>query len=52
MNRVTGETDRGADKSLAQRTSRCNLFDSKNISFDASLVLYVYYLYSSNYDNK
>jgi hypothetical protein len=32
---------RGADKSLAQPTSRCILFDSENISFDASLVIYV-----------
>jgi hypothetical protein len=33
---------RGADKSLARRTSRCILFDGENISFDASLVLYIY----------
>jgi hypothetical protein len=33
---------RGADKSLAQPTSRCILFDGENISFDASLVLYIY----------
>ena len=32
---------RGADKSLAQRTSRCILFDGENISFDASLVIYI-----------
>jgi len=32
---------RGADKSLAQPTSRCILFDGGNISFDASLVMYV-----------
>jgi hypothetical protein len=31
---------RGADKSLAQPTSRCILFDGENISFDASLVTY------------
>jgi hypothetical protein len=31
----------GADKSLARPTSRCILFDGKNISFDASLVIYV-----------
>ena len=31
----------GADKSLARLTSRCILFDGENISFDASLVLYV-----------
>ena len=35
---VTG----GADKSLARPTFRCILFDDKNISFDASLVLYIY----------
>ena len=32
---------RGADKSLARPTSRCILFDCENISFDASLVLYI-----------
>jgi hypothetical protein len=32
---------RGADKSLARPTSRCILFDSENISFDASLVMYI-----------
>jgi len=32
---------RGADKSLAQPTSRCILFDSENISFDAILVIYI-----------
>ena len=32
---------RGADKSLAQPTSRCILFDGENISFDASLVMYI-----------
>ena len=32
---------RGADKSLAQPTSRCILFDCENISFDASLVIYI-----------
>ena len=32
---------RGADKSLARPTSRCFLFDSENISFDASLVIYI-----------
>ena len=31
---------RGADKFLAQPTSRCIFFDSENISFDASLVTY------------
>ena len=33
---------RGADKSLARPTSRCFLFDGENISFDASLVIYIY----------
>jgi hypothetical protein len=32
---------RGADKSLARPTSQCILFDGKNISFDASLVIYI-----------
>ena len=32
---------RGADKSLALPTSRCILFDGENISFDASLVIYI-----------
>jgi hypothetical protein len=31
----------GADKSLARPTSRCILFDGQNISFDASLVMYI-----------
>jgi len=31
----------GADKSLARPTSRYILFDGENISFDASLVLYI-----------
>jgi len=30
-----------AGKSLAQPTSRCILFDGENISFDASLVIYI-----------
>jgi hypothetical protein len=30
-----------ADKSLARPTSRCSLFDGENISFDASLVIYI-----------
>ena len=33
---------RGADKSLARPTSQCILFDGENISFDASLVIYIY----------
>ena len=32
---------RGADKSLARLTSRFSLFDGENISFDASLVIYI-----------
>ena len=32
---------RGAAKSLARPTSRCILFDDVNISFDASLFMYV-----------
>ena len=32
---------RGADKSLARPTSQCILFDGENISFDASLVIYI-----------
>jgi hypothetical protein len=30
-----------ADKSLARPTSRCILFDGENISFDASIVIYI-----------
>jgi len=32
---------RGADKSLARPTYPCILFDGENISFDASLVIYI-----------
>ena len=32
---------KGADTSLARPTSRCILFDGENISFDASLVIYI-----------
>ena len=32
----------GAFKSLARPTSQCILFDSENILFDASLVIYIY----------
>ena len=32
---------RVADKSLARPTSQCILFDGENISFDASLVIYI-----------
>ena len=31
-----------AGKSLARPASRCILFEGENISFDASLVLYIY----------
>ena len=31
----------GTDKSLARHTSRCILFDGENISFDASLVIFI-----------
>ena len=31
----------GADKSLVLPTSRCILFDGEDISFDASLVVYI-----------
>jgi len=33
---------RGADKSLARPTSRFIFFDGEHISFDASLVIYIY----------
>jgi bacillopeptidase F (M6 metalloprotease family) len=32
---------KSADKSLARHTSRYVLFDGENISFDASLVIYI-----------
>jgi hypothetical protein len=32
---------RGVDKPLARPTSPCILFDGENISFDASLVIYI-----------
>ena len=32
---------RDADKSLARPTSQCIMFDGENISFDASLVIYI-----------
>ena len=35
----------GADKSLTRPTSQCILFDGENISFDASLVRYIIYIY-------
>jgi hypothetical protein len=39
--KYTATQYRGADKSLARPTSRCILFDGENISFDASLVIYI-----------
>jgi hypothetical protein len=48
--RDTGNIYRGADKFLARPTSRCILFDGENISFDASLVLYIY-MYAYIYIN-
>jgi len=41
LKRISVPVYRGADKFLARPTSRCILFDGKNISFDASLVLYI-----------
>ena len=38
---VSAQLHKGADKSLVRPTSRCILFDVENISFDASLVLYI-----------
>ena len=40
---------RSADKSLARPASQCVLFDGENISFDASLVIYIY-INSTNID--
>jgi hypothetical protein len=39
--RETRNTYTGADKSLALPTSRCILLDGLNISFNASLVIYI-----------
>ena len=38
---LTAKQYRGADKSLAQPTSLCILFDGENVSFDASLIIYI-----------
>ena len=38
---MVGGLYRGTDKSLARPTFRCILFDGENISFDASLVIYI-----------
>jgi hypothetical protein len=40
-NYVNYTLNRGAHKSLARPTSRFILFDGEDISFDASLVLYI-----------
>ena len=43
---------RGADTFLARPTSRCILFDGENISFDASLVIYLFiYIYIYAYSD-
>jgi len=41
----TATSYRRADKSLARPTSRCILFDGE-ISFEASLVIYIYCMYT------
>ena len=41
INFKLGMLYRGADKSLPRTTSRYILFDGENISFDASLVMYI-----------
>jgi hypothetical protein len=41
MLRPYNDQYRDAEKSLARPTSRCILFDGENISFDASLVIYI-----------
>jgi len=38
---ASAEVYRSADKSLARPTCRCSLFDGENISFDASIVIYI-----------
>jgi len=38
---LLGGIYKDADKSLARTTSQCILFDGENISFDASLVIYI-----------
>ena len=44
----TATSYRRADKSLARPTSRCILFDGE-ISFEASLVIYILYVYIHTY---
>jgi len=41
MSKTVGLRLQGADKSLARPTSWCILFDGENISFDASLFVYL-----------
>ena len=41
LHHFTLSTYRGTDKSLARPPSRCILFDGENISFGASLVIYI-----------
>jgi len=41
VNPIAVNRYRGADKSLARPTSHCILFYGENISFDASLVIYI-----------
>jgi hypothetical protein len=36
------QTYRGPDKALARPTSRYIVFEGENISFDTSLVIYIY----------
>jgi len=38
---IINRIHRGADKSFSRPTSLCILFDGENISFDASLVIYI-----------
>jgi hypothetical protein len=39
--KIEHQRSRGSDMSLARTTSRYILFDDENISFDASLVMYI-----------
>ena len=41
VNKYSNNNIQGALKSLARPTSRCILFDGENITFDASLVIYI-----------
>ena len=44
---IINRIHRGADESLARPTSRCIFFYGENISFDASLVIYINSTYVS-----